>query len=143
MLPQDPERRHIVVRAYGLSDERQQQIGQVLKPLPRVVLDFDTVGGGPSPSRPALPERYSTSIPAPLRQRFENELGGASALQDVTDRVLEASASVLARAHALEVLARNFPPETEAHLTIPDRGVLWKLRDNHIRSWGACWHEFR
>jgi hypothetical protein len=135
-ISQDPQHRDIIVRAYGLSPERRQEIAQALKPLLRVVLDFNAARSGLLPSQPATPETSSTSIPARLREQFENKLGGAAALQEVTDRVLEASASALARAYAVEVLARNFPPETEALLVGPDREVLRALRDNHISELG-------
>ena len=57
-------------------------------------------------------------------------------MQEVTDRVLDASASALAQAHAVEVLARNFPPETEVRLTTQDQELLRALRETHISELG-------
>ena len=56
------------------------------------------------------------------------------ALQEMTDRVLEASGSAVARAHALDLLASKFPPETEAGLAEADRALLGRLRQVHITA---------
>lgn len=128
----DAQHRHVIVHANGLSTDRQQQITEVLKPLPRVVLTFDSRGSIPRAAQSAAPEKYSTNIPVLLRQQFEDRLGGTSVLQEVTDRVLDASGSALAQAHAVEVLARNFPPETEIGLTAQDQELLRALRESHI-----------
>ena len=131
---EDLQHHNVVVRASGISAERQEQIAMVLKPLPRVVLRVDSDTSSKPPEQPTAPEKYSVNIPAPLRQQFEDKLGGAVALQEATDRVLEASASVVAQAHAMEVLARDFAPETEAHLRTQDRDLLLELRENHVRE---------
>lgn len=131
-ISEDPRHRHVVVHAAGVSRERQQQIAGALKAVPQVVLEFDS-GRSPLPPAKAAPlERYSASIPTTLRQQFEERLGGPTAFQEATDRVLEASASDVAQAHALEILARDFGPRIEAGLIAQDREILHKLRDNHI-----------
>jgi hypothetical protein len=135
-VSEDARQQHIIVRSNGLSPERQQEIVQALTPLPRVILDFASSASSPLPARPLTPERYSTSIPEPLRQQLEDRLGGAAARQDITDRVLDASASILARAHAVEVLAGKFSPEIEAQLATKDRQLLLDLRDSHVAELG-------
>jgi hypothetical protein len=100
------------------------------------VLNFDSGGSSLLPAQSATPEKYSTNIPAPLRQQLEEQLGGADTLQEVTDRVLDASASALAQSHALEVLARNFPPQTEARLMARDGEILRGLQDKHVSELG-------
>jgi hypothetical protein len=129
---------HVVVRAAGLSDARRQQVTEALRPLNGVRLDLDA---GPSSTpaagaRPATAERYSTNIPGPLRQQFESRLGGAIAFQEMTDRVLDASGSAVARAHAIEVLDTKFPPGVESSLAIQDRELLRKLRQRHMVELG-------
>jgi hypothetical protein len=131
-ISDDPRHQHVVVHAHGVSYERQQQIADVLKTVPRVVLDFASDSSTSVPGKAATPERYSASIPAFWQQQFETRLGGSAALQEMTDQVLESSASAVAQAHALETLAQNFAPRTEAGLTAPDRDILDKLRDNRI-----------
>jgi hypothetical protein len=131
-ISEDPRHQHVVVHAAGVSRERQRQIAGVLKAVPRVMLEFDS-GRSPLPPAKATPlERYSASIPATLRQQFEERLGGPAAFQVAIDGVLEASASDVAQAHALEILARDFGPRIEASLMAQDREILHKLRDNHI-----------
>lgn len=131
---EDLQHHNVVVSANGISAERQEQIAMVLKPLPRVVLHVGSDTSSTPPEQPTAPEKYSVNIPAPLRQQFEDRLGGAVAFQEATDRILEASASVVAQAHAMEVLARDFAPETEAHLRAQDRDLLRELRENHVRE---------
>jgi hypothetical protein len=128
----DPQHRRVLVHASGLSRERQRQVDEALKALPRVALDFNSAAPGSHPAQPAAPERYTASIPAPLRQWFEDRLGGAVALQEITDRVLETSASTLARAHAVQVLGEKFPPEVELRFATSDRELLQALRQRHL-----------
>ena len=56
------------------------------------------------------------------------------AFQEVSDRVLEASGLALARAHALELLATNFPPQAEAGLAEADRELIGRLRQGHLAA---------
>jgi hypothetical protein len=96
------------------------------------MLEFDS-GRSPLPPAKATPlDRYSATIPAPLRQQLEERFGGPAAFQEATDRILEASSSAVAQAHALEILARDFGPLVEESLIGQDREILQKLRDNHI-----------
>jgi hypothetical protein len=131
-IAQDSRRQRVVVHAAGISRERRQQIADVLKPLPHVMLEFDAGQSAVPPARAVPQERYSASIPAPLRRQFEDRLGGAARFQEATDRMLEAGASAVAQAHALETLALDFSSPVEAVLADPDRELLHRLRDNHI-----------
>jgi hypothetical protein len=79
----------------------------------------------------ATPQIYSNNIPAALQERFEQRLGGPVAVQETTDRVLDAGASLVARVHALEVLAGKFPPQIEARFGSADRLMLRRLRRHH------------
>jgi len=133
-LSEDSQHRHVVVRAGGLSPQLQQQLKQVLQSLPRVVLDFAPVRTGPIVPRSQTTETSTTSIPGALRQQFEDRLGGAIRLQEVTDQVLEASSSLVSRAHALQVLAEKFPPVVEARLSHSDRALLYNLRQRHLSA---------
>ena len=132
----DSQQRHVVIRGRGIGPQRQQQIADAVKRLPRVALDFASASPGPPVDRPAVTEKSSSSMPAALRQRFEAALGGAVAFQEATDRILEASGSMLARAHAVETLATRFPPETEARLAPEDRQLLYTLRQRHLAELG-------
>jgi hypothetical protein len=133
-VSQDPEHRHVLVRGSGLPPERKSLIADALKALPRVVLQLDagpsTSSTQPSTSRKST-ERASSDIPPDFRRELEERFGGAAALQQVTDRVLESSSSILARAHALQTLAQNFPPATVQRMPDRDRDLLRKLQRQH------------
>ena len=133
-VSEDARHNAVVVRANGLSAERRRQVADALKLLPRVKLDLDATSSEPHPaaSRAGTPEKYSAGIPAVLRQQFEDRLGGAIALQETTDRVLDASTLLVARAHALELLASKFPPQVESSFSSPDRDLLRTLQQRHI-----------
>jgi len=133
-VSEDPEHRHVVVRGSGLSPERKSMIVDALKPLPRVVLQLDAGASNaitpPSASGKST-ERASSDIPPDFRRELEERFGGAVALQQVTDRVLESSASILGRAHALQTLAQNFPPATVQRMPDRDRDLLRQLQRQH------------
>jgi len=134
-VSEDPEHHHVVVRGSGLSPERKSMIVDALRPLPRVVLQLDagasTASMPPSASGKST-ERASSDIPHDFRRELEERFGGAVALQEVTDRVLESSASILGRAHALQTLAQNFPPATAERMLDRDRDLLRKLQRHHV-----------
>jgi hypothetical protein len=132
-ISEDSAHRHVVVRGNGLTPERRQLIAEALKPLPRVVLEFDSGAANPlaAQSAPAV-ERNSTDIPADFRRQLEDRFGGAVELQEVTDRVLESSASIVARAHALQTLATWFPPGVAVSMVDRDRELLRDLRQRHV-----------
>jgi anti-sigma factor RsiW len=131
-VSQDAPHGRVVVRAGGLTPSRQREVAAALATLPRVTLDLQAGSRHPAPQPPAAPETTSASMPAALRQRFEDRLGGPVAVQEMTDRTLEASALTLAHAHAMEVLARNFPPDIEGGLSGADGSVLRQLRQHHV-----------
>jgi hypothetical protein len=124
---------HVLVSATGLSAELRQKVAAALQGLPRVKLDLDAApSAAPATHRPVAPERNSTGMPAAFRKEFEDTLGGPLALQEITDRVLEAAGSAVAVAHALDVLKGRFPPAVEAALSPPDRQLLHDLRQAYL-----------
>jgi hypothetical protein len=132
-ISEDSAHRHVVVSGNGLTPERRQLIGEALKPLPRVVLEFDSGVRDAVAAQSASPaERNSTDIPADFRRQLEDRFGGAVALQEITDRVLESSASIVARAHALQTLATWFPPGVAGSLADRDRELLRNLQQRHV-----------
>ena len=130
-VAEDASHRHVVVRLGSLSLERQQAIAAALAGLPRVTVELQSSARRAAGTKQAPPQTNSSIIPPALRQRFEERLGGPVALQEVTDRTLEASALMLARVHAMEVLAETFPPDTEARLGSQDHLLLRRLRLRH------------
>jgi hypothetical protein len=131
-VSQDAARNLIEVRASGISAQRRQQIADALQPLPRVAL-VSGPASAPQMSNAAPPsERASTTIPASMARELDNRLGGAIARQEITDRVLEASSSALARAYAVQVLAEKFPPDAESQLAADDHALLSGLVERHL-----------
>jgi hypothetical protein len=126
----------VLVLATGLTRDRLQQVAAVLKPLAHVKLTVAdaTADAPPDTAQTGAPDRSSAGMPGSLREQFEDRLGGAIALQEMTDRVLEASGLAVARAHALEVLAAKFPPRVEASLSDPDRALLRRLKQAHLSA---------
>jgi hypothetical protein len=132
-VSEDPAHRFVVVRAGGLPAARRQELADALQPLPKVSLVFEPASAGrASSAQPSASEQVSASIPDGVRRQLEDKLGGAIGRQEVTDRVLEASASALARAYAVQVLAEKFHQETEARLTAGDRQLLRGLAQRHL-----------
>jgi hypothetical protein len=132
-VSEDPAHRQIVVRGSGLTPERRKLVAEALKPLPRVVLEFDSGASSTGAAQPPPPaERFSSDIPADFRRQLEDRFGGVVALQQATDRVLETSASLLARAVALQTLALKFPPGIADSMTDRDRALLKKLQQHHV-----------
>lgn len=66
-----------------------------------------------------------------MRQRFETQLGGPARLQERTDQLLDAGASLVAQAHALQFLSLRFPPAIKQRLDESDRQLLRRLRHSH------------
>jgi len=137
-VEEEPQHRLVIVRATGISRELERQISEALKPLPRAsfTLSPHEPGASSTPAQSSVSEKYSSSLPPLLRQQFEERLGGAAALQEATDRVLENSASLLARSHALETLAKHFPTEVEVRLGVSDDQLLASLRAKHVAELG-------
>jgi hypothetical protein len=127
-------RHQVLVRASGLTAERARQVAAVLESLPHVKIVLNAENGGPLSSRPTITERSFAGMPRTLRQKFEDRLGGVVGLQEATDRILEASGLAVAQAHALEVLATKFPPQTEEGLAEVDRALLHRLRQGHVTA---------
>jgi hypothetical protein len=62
---------------------------------------------------------------------LEQRAGGAQQFQAIADKALDASSTVLQRAHALNVLAGKFPPSVASQFGQPERETLRALRRGH------------
>ena len=135
----------VIVRASGLTPDRQRQVAEVLRSMPRVKLDLNTASARASQPipQPATPQKSVVNIPRALQQRFETALGGPSGFQEITDRVLDMSGSVVARAHSIEILATTFPPSVESGLSPADHELLQKLRTTHLSEMARLTRQIR
>lgn len=128
----DAGKQFVIVSGMGIPSARAQQIREALAAIPNVVVRFSSAQP-PSSSAPfvAGSNAFPAGANAALRRLLEQSAGGATELQAITDQALDASNSLLTRAHALAVLAQKFPPNVEANFTKADRDLLSKLRRKH------------
>ena len=127
----DSGNQHIVVSGMGMSGARQEQIRRALAQIPNTAVRFSSAQA-PSASVPST-VRPNPGVDAneSLRRSLEQSAGGAQQLQAITDQAFDASNLLVARAHALAVLAQTFPPGVEASFTPADRETLTSLRRKH------------
>lgn len=112
----------VVVTGTGLDARKQEQVRASVAAVPGVVLRFEEAPAAPAPPADAAPVRRSPAREPELAARFGEEF---------TNRVLDASDAVMARAHALRSLAARFPQQIEAGLSAPDEVLLESLRRDH------------
>lgn len=132
-VAESADRRKIVVRGNGIDPQRQTQIANALKSLPRAIVDF-TQSATNTSSSGEKQERFTANIPASIRKRLEDRIGGAIALQEMTDQTLDLSSSLIARVHALQILAEKFPPSIEQILSRESNDLLRTLRQKHLKE---------
>jgi hypothetical protein len=132
-VTEDPAVRAIIVSGGGIASGRQQEIVRALTQVPRALVRFQTDPDPVAHTAPAARERYSSHTPPALRQRWETAFGGPLQLQEATDRLLDASSSLLARANALRLLAEKFPAAAEQRLTPDEQRLLRSLRRDHAQ----------
>jgi hypothetical protein len=93
----------IQVIAYRLESDQERQLRASLSGVEGVTLE--------------LPPADDSGVPASSK---------------AVDSAINASESILARAHFLDRLASRFPTLIEAALSQPDRKTLWEMRTRHI-----------
>jgi hypothetical protein len=129
----DSGNQHIVISGMGMSAAREQQIRDALAAIPNAVVRFSSAqvpsARNVQSATPANPVGVDAN-PA-LRRLLEQRAGGAPQFEAITGQALDASNSLLARAHALAILAREFPPDVEANFEGTDRETLLRLRRKH------------
>lgn len=123
----------ILVTGAGIDLDRQQQIRQQLRALPRVVVRFSADIHNNLASLDALrPSRISVSPgTGPLQTQMEQQLGGHLAFEQFTDQVFDTTDRFMTRVHALRRLAQFFPPDVEAQMTLEQRQLLEQIRREH------------
>lgn len=127
-----PSKQQIIVEGLGLSSDREQQIRTALAPIPNTDARFRSRQATGLMSRSTA---SATSPPVsgdvPLRHTLEERAGGAQQFQAIADKALDASSTILQRAHALYVLAEKFSPPVAAQFGQPERETLRSLRRRH------------
>ncbi len=133
-ISEDTRKTQVVVSGRGLPAERQRQIAEALSEVPRAVVRFGGLEEREVPATARRSEKYAAKLPDAFRRRLEERLGGMIPLQEATDRLLDAGADLLARAHAIHLLSEKFPAGTEQQLGAGDRRTLHRLRTDHARQ---------
>jgi len=126
----------ILVTGTGIGLERQQEIREQLRAIPRVTVQLSSE---PSAESPGVEERTSSRISVgpgtgPLQAEMEERLGGRAAFEQFADGVFELTDAFMSRAHALRRLAQRFPPDVEAQMTSQQRQLLERLRQDHAEA---------
>ena len=127
----------IFVTGTGIDPARQEQLRASLAHVPQVRLRFQE-------PRPMSPEEsgagaaLSVAVSPPAHAAaIQNAVGGQLAFEEFSNRALDLSDAAIARAHALENLARRFPASEEARLSKSDLDLLAALRGGHARALAA------
>jgi hypothetical protein len=127
-----PSKQQIIVAGVGLSPDRERQIRQAVAGMPNTEARFTSgqatalASGSPGTGSPP-----PAGGDVPLRYTLEQKAGGAQQFQAIADRALDASSTILQRAHALHVLAEKFPPSVAAQFGRPEQETLRLLRHRH------------
>jgi hypothetical protein len=100
--------RAVEVTVLGVSDQREREIRSALDGIANVALRFEQPQAVRAPAGEVA--RGGVEAPeGPLHSRLLRLMGSAGSVETFTNATLEASESVMARAHALRQLADRFP----------------------------------
>ena len=125
----------IVVTGTGIGLDRQQEIIEELRAMPRVAVRFSSEPTESFAPEERSPSRISVGAGAgPLQLELEKRLRGRAAFEQFADQVFDMTDAFMERAHALRRLAQSFPPDVETQLTAPQRQLLERLRQEHARA---------
>jgi hypothetical protein len=128
----------IVVTGAGLSPKRADQVRLALAGLPRVAVQFTgTPGAAPRRPEAAPPVVESGGAPSPLQAMIARQFADPSSFQGFSDRLLETSEAIMARAHALRRLAERFPPDVEQRMSAAGLASLTAMREDHALALDA------
>jgi hypothetical protein len=123
----------LLVSGPGLTAARKRQIQSALAMIPKVEWRDEEVA--PLESRRTARELARSSArrtPGPLASMVESRAAGRLDLEPAIEEALDASDAMLARAHALRLLADRFRPAVESMLSEQEQAALSQIRRNHL-----------
>lgn len=123
----------LVVSGAGLTATRKRQVQSALAVIPNV--EWRDEEAGPMESGQAsreLARSTARRTPGPLAAMVENRAAGRLDPEPAMEEVLDASDAVMARAHALRLLADRFRPAVESTLAEEEKAALSQIRRNHL-----------
>jgi len=126
----------ILVTGTGIGIERQQEIRDELRAMPRVTVRLSSEL---SAQNPGLEKRSPSRISVgpgtgPMQAAMEEHLGGHAAFEHFADGIFDLTDTFMARAHALRRLAQRFPPDIETQMTSQQMQLLERLRQDHAEA---------
>ncbi|MBL8230863.1 MAG: zf-HC2 domain-containing protein [Bryobacterales bacterium] len=123
----------LVVTGAGLTATRKRQVQSALAVIPNVEWSDEEAGPmeGGRASR-ELARSTARRTPGPLAAMVENRAAGRLDPEPALEEVLDASDAVMARAHALRLLADRFRPAVESTLAEEEKAALSQIRRNHL-----------
>jgi hypothetical protein len=141
----DPQRRSILVTGVGLSALRRKEVENALLGIPAVNVEFTVHSSVPPDGRSSVAQPDSTGDNSNMlfRQKLAAPFGGIQQLEAATDKALDSSNALFARAHSLRLLAREFPPDVEAKLDANGEIELANLRRVEIESMTLAWRNLK
>ncbi len=125
----------ILVTGTGIAPNRQREIRDELREMPRVTVRFSEPSAeahgpeGPSPGVISVSPTNSL-----LQTELEKQLGGRAAFEQFAEHIFEMTDAFMSRAHALRRLAERFPADLETRMTPPQRHLLRRLRQEHAEE---------
>jgi hypothetical protein len=139
----DSDHRHVVVTGTGLSAERRKQVETALAMLPKTVLHFSSS----QPLESQTPMQPGNAAGAretnATFKKLQDWAGGIRQLQTITDNAIDTSNALFAHAHALRVLAHEFPPQVESELSAASTGTLLTLRQRQVGAMTYALHQLK
>jgi hypothetical protein len=123
----------LLVSGSGLTAARKRQIQSALAMIPNVEWRDEEVA--PAESRRGsreLARSTARRTPGPMASMVESRAAGRLDLEPAIEEALDASDAILARAHALRLLADRFRPAVESTLSEQEQSALSQIRRNHL-----------
>jgi len=129
--------RHWKVLAIESNPARVETLRQVIGALSGVELVLNPerlVIEGLSEPPAATRDAKSPAAVLIFASQLERYFGSRAELNSAADRALDRSQAILARAHALDRLDREFPPNIAKELGAPEIETLRMIRADHYRA---------
>ena len=128
----------VLVSGVGVPAQRQQQIHNMLDPLPNVSVYFANPAAAPeAPATPDAAAAVDTARSAPavkVPPRLVQQLGGQAEFERFSSQVLDANEAAMSRAYALRALAQRFPVVDESALSEAGRRELRGIAEEHLAA---------
>jgi hypothetical protein len=122
----------IRVNAWGASQERKNQLRELLKDRPNVQLELETPA-----SEPGTVVELSSARAAKLTgpdERLARWFGGSQLRENFTRSVLDSGTSMLSHLYALKELAQRWTPESVSGLSSNAKNNLASMIQDHARA---------